>query len=109
MTTQATSTTIGAQLTARAERVMPGPSLGTFLMPEGLPFVAARGAGSKLYDVDGNAVIDYVLGSGPLILGHAHPAVVAAVARQAALGSQFYAPHQPGVPLARRNVEAGPP
>jgi glutamate-1-semialdehyde 2,1-aminomutase len=108
MATETTPTTIGAQLTARAERVMPGPSLGTFLMPEGRPFVAARGAGSKLYDVDGNAVIDYVLGSGPLILGHAHPAVVAAVARQAALGSQFYALNEPVIQLAERIVEAAP-
>ena len=108
MATGTTPRTIGAQLTARAERVMPGPSLGTFLMPEGRPFVAARGAGGKLYDVDGNAVIDYVLGSGPLILGHAHPAVVAAVARQAALGSQFYALNEPVIQLAERIIEAAP-
>ncbi len=100
--------TISAALTARAERVLPGPSLGTFMAPEGRPFVAARGAGSRIYDVDGNEYIDYVLGSGPLILGHAHPAVVAAVGRQAALGAQFYTLNEPIIALAERIVAAVP-
>ncbi|HET8632292.1 MAG TPA: aminotransferase class III-fold pyridoxal phosphate-dependent enzyme [Thermomicrobiales bacterium] len=103
-----TSVGIDAQLTERAARVLPGPSLGTFMMPAGRPFVAARGAGSKIFDVDGNAWIDYVLGSGPLILGHAHPAVVAAVGRQAALGSQFYALNELIIQLAERMVAAIP-
>lgn len=100
--------TRSAELTARAARVFPGPSLGTFTMPPALPFVAAWGAGSTLYDVDGNAWLDYVLGSGPLILGHAHPAVVEAVQRQAARGSQFYTLNEPIVALAERLVEAIP-
>lgn len=97
-----------ATLTARATKVFPGPSLGTFMMPPDHAFVAGRGVGSKVYDVDGQPWIDYVLGSGPLILGHAHPAVVEAVQRQAALGSQFYALNEPIVELAERLIEAIP-
>jgi glutamate-1-semialdehyde 2,1-aminomutase len=100
--------THSAALTERAERVLPGPSLGTFLAPAGQPFVAARGQGSTIYDVDGNAWLDYILGSGPLILGHAHPAVVEAVTRQAALGAQFYALNEPIIELAERIVAAAP-
>lgn len=100
--------TQSAALTARAERVLPGPSLGTFVTAPDRPFVAARGAGSRVWDVDGNEFIDYVLGSGPLILGHAHPAVVAAVTRQAARGAQFYALNEPAIELAERLVEAIP-
>ena len=45
----------------------------------GEPFFVDRAAGSRLWDADGNEYIDYVLSWGPLILGHAHPAVIAAV------------------------------
>lgn len=103
-----TTTSRAEEVTARAARAFPGASLGTFMMPPGQAFVAARGSGSKVYDVDGQPWIDYVLGSGPLILGHAHPAVVDAVRRQAALGSQFYALNEPIVELAERLIAAIP-
>ncbi len=45
----------------------------------GNPLFIAKAKGSKIYDVDGNEYIDYVLSWGPLILGHAHPAVVKAL------------------------------
>ena len=62
-----------------AARTLPGGVLGSSWFPDDLAFVVRRGAGSKLYDVSGREYIDYLMGSGPLILGHAHPAVVAAV------------------------------
>ena len=59
-----------------------------------------------MYDVDGNVYIDYVGSWGPLILGHAHPQVVAAVQQAAADGCSFGAPTERGTPGAtdRRGV-----
>lgn len=56
---------------------------GTFIP---YPFYTERGAGAYLYDVDGNRYLDMVMAFGPVILGHAHPAVTAAVAEQATKG-----------------------
>ena len=58
----------------------------------GTPPFIARGQGSRITDADGNSYIDYVMSWGPLILGHAHPAVVQAVQEQAALGVGYGAP-----------------
>ncbi|MFQ5543764.1 MAG: glutamate-1-semialdehyde 2,1-aminomutase [Nitrospiria bacterium] len=55
----------------------------------GNPLFIERAAGSKVVDVDGNIFIDYLLSWGPMILGHAHPEVVAAVQKRAALGMSF--------------------
>jgi glutamate-1-semialdehyde 2,1-aminomutase len=60
-----------------------------------------RGEGACLVDVDGNRYVDYVLSWGPLILGHAHPAVVEAVARTASRGTSFGAPSPLEIELAR--------
>jgi glutamate-1-semialdehyde 2,1-aminomutase len=71
------------------------------------PFIQ-RAAGSRVYDVDGNAYIDYVGSWGPMILGHAHPQVVAAVQAAAAQGCSFGAPTELEVQLAQRLAEAFP-
>ncbi len=92
---------------ARAAAVLPWGAIGTQL-PAGRAFVATHGAGSKIYDADGAAYLDYVLGSGPLILGHAHPAITAAVTAQAARGSHFYALNAPAIELAEKIVAAVP-
>ncbi|MGC9352435.1 MAG: glutamate-1-semialdehyde 2,1-aminomutase [Mariniphaga sp.] len=55
------------------------------------PFIA-KASGSKVTDIDGNEYIDYVGSWGPMILGHAHPAVVEAIQKTAALGASFGAP-----------------
>src|SRR2546427_397824 len=52
-----------------------------------MPAFIERGKGSRLFDVDGNEYLDYILGFGPIILGHADPAVVNAVKEQATAGS----------------------
>ncbi len=57
------------------------------------PIYVTHGAGSRVFDVDGNEYIDYLLAYGPLVLGHAHPALTAAVARQLDKGSVFGIPH----------------
>jgi glutamate-1-semialdehyde 2,1-aminomutase len=64
------------------------------------PVFVASGAGARLRDVDGNEYVDWVSSWGPLILGHAHPSVVAAVAEAAARGTSFGAPTAAEVELA---------
>ena len=55
------------------------------------PFIA-RGEGAHIFDIDGNEYVDYVLSWGPLVAGHAHPAVVSALADAAARGTSYGAP-----------------
>jgi glutamate-1-semialdehyde 2,1-aminomutase len=96
------------QLLDTANELLPGGILGNFTIPDDLDFVAGWGKGSKIYDVDGNEYIDYVLGSGPLILGHAHPSIVSAVAEQMAKGTTYYALNEPIIKLAQEIVSAVP-
>jgi glutamate-1-semialdehyde 2,1-aminomutase len=97
-----------AEWAGRAARVMPHGAVGVATGARGGAFVAARGEGSKIYDADDNVYIDYVLGSGPLILGHAHPAITEAVIAQARRGSHFYALNEPIIELAEQIVAAVP-
>lgn len=59
-------------------------------MPPDLGFVFSHGQGARFWDVSGNEYIDDCLGSGPLILGHAHDAVVHAATQQAQRGTHFF-------------------
>ena len=68
------------------------------------PVFAARGEGAQLTDVDGNRYVDWMLSWGPLIHGHAHPAIVAAVTRAAAAGTTFGAATPGEVELAEEVV-----
>ncbi len=72
------------------------------------PIFVARGEGAELVDVDGNRYVDWVMSWGPLIAGHAHPEVVAAVAAAAAAGTSFGAPTEAEVDLAAEVVERVP-
>ena len=93
-----------AALFHRAQEIIPGGvnSPVRAWQAVGLtPRSIARGAGARVYDVDGNSYLDYVGSWGPLILGHAAPAVVAAVAAAAALGTSFGAPTPGELELAR--------
>ncbi|HEY7425650.1 MAG TPA: aminotransferase class III-fold pyridoxal phosphate-dependent enzyme [Gemmataceae bacterium] len=96
------------ELLRLAERYLPGACLGMMSLPPELRMVLVRGEGSRVYDAAGHEYLDYMLGSGPLLLGHSHPAVVEAVQRQAALGSTFFALTAPAVRLAEQLVEAVP-
>lgn len=71
------------------------------------PFIA-RGEGAYLYDVDGNRYIDYCLSWGPLILGHAHPAVVAAVQEAATRGTSYGAPTELELEMAKAVIDFYP-
>ena len=109
MTTSTDASDAVAQLLDDAEAIFPGRSTGSYAVPEWMKgMVVARGEGSRLYGMDGTPYLDYILGSGPMVLGHAHPAVVAAVQRQAALGSTFYALNEPVIRLGRAIVDAVP-
>jgi glutamate-1-semialdehyde 2,1-aminomutase len=72
------------------------------------PLFVARGAGAELWDVDGNRYVDYVCSWGPLICGHAHPAVIEAVTAAAARGTSYGAPTEAEVELAAEVVARVP-
>ncbi len=72
------------------------------------PIFIASGAGSRLTDVDGNDYVDWVCSWGPLVLGHAHPDVVAAVADAAARGTTYGAPTEGEVRLAAEIADRMP-
>lgn len=91
-----------------AHELMHGTVAGQFTLPDELTVVAARGLGSHLFDLNGRRYIDYMLGSGPVLLGHAHPEVVAAISEQAARGSTFYVLNSATIELAHRITEVMP-
>ena len=72
----------------------------------GVPFLTQRAKGSRLWDVDGNEYIDYVGSWGPMILGHAHPAVLSAIHKAADKGASFGVPTLAETELAARIVGA---
>jgi glutamate-1-semialdehyde 2,1-aminomutase len=91
-----------------ARDLIPGGSPTAVPQPDGELRIIARGFGSRVWDLKGTEYIDYLLGSGPMILGHSHPAVVDAVKRQAELGTSFYGPTESLIALAARMVELIP-
>ena len=99
------SDSVSTSLFERAEKIIPGgvnSPVRAFRAVGGNPIFIARAAGSKVVGADGAAYIDYVGSWGPAILGHAHPAVVAAVQRAAADGLSFGAPTELEVRFAER-------
>ncbi|MBI2165102.1 MAG: aspartate aminotransferase family protein [Chloroflexi bacterium] len=97
-----------ADLVARAFRVLPGGTLGNTYLPQDEAVLVARGKGSHVWDVSGNEYVDYLLGSGPMVLGHAHPAVVQAARDQMDRGSTFFATNEIALYLAEELVKAIP-
>ncbi|TAM86725.1 MAG: glutamate-1-semialdehyde-2,1-aminomutase [Jatrophihabitans sp.] len=101
-------TALSQSLFARATAVIPGgvnSPVRAFGAVGGTPRFVASGAGAYVTDADGNSYVDLVGSWGPMILGHAHPAVVAAVAEAAAAGLSFGAPTEREVELAELIVE----
>jgi glutamate-1-semialdehyde 2,1-aminomutase len=91
------------QLFERAQQHIPGgvnSPVRAFRSVGGTPRFIAAGAGARVTDADGQSYLDYVGSWGPLILGHAHPQVVAAVQRAAASGLSFGAPTESEVEMA---------
>lgn len=92
------------KLFAEAQMLLPGgvnSPVRAFRAVGGQPLFIERGEGAYLLDVDGNRYIDYVLSWGPLILGHAHPQVAAALADALIKGTSYGAPCPAEVELAR--------
>src|SRR5207302_5745982 len=95
----------------RASRVIPGgvnSPARAFGAVGGDPLFIARGEGPYLYDIDGHRYLDYVGSWGPLILGHAHPRVVEAVAAAMRDGASFGAPTERESELAELIIDAVP-
>ncbi|WP_170327290.1 aspartate aminotransferase family protein [Ruegeria arenilitoris] len=89
---------------ARANEVLPAGGFGNF--DPGI--IIARGEGSHVWDEDGNEYIDYLIGSGPMLLGHGHPEVMEAVLEQLPRGMTFFANNSKGIELAEAIVDAVP-
>src|SRR5262245_6890536 len=103
--------TLSDSLFDKARQIIPGgvnSPVRAFRAAGGHPIFFARGQGAMLYDVDGNAYIDYVGSWGPLILGHAEPSIVREVQSAAADGTSFGAPNPHEIELARLVVDAVP-
>jgi glutamate-1-semialdehyde 2,1-aminomutase len=107
----AQATAASEQLFAAAQRILPGgvnSPVRAFKGVGGTPRFIVRGEGPSLIDADGNQYVDLVLSWGPLILGHAHPAVVAAVVDAVRRGTSFGAPTELELRLAERVVATFP-
>lgn len=107
----AMSTPRSDALYERACRVIPGgvsSPVRAFRAVGGTPLFMERGAGARIFDVDGREYLDLVCSWGPLIAGHAHPAVVAAISGALARGTTFGAPCAAEVELAERVTAAYP-
>jgi len=102
---------LSRELQQRAERFMPGgvnSPVRAFRAVGGEPPMIVRGEGSRMYDADGNAYIDYVLSWGPLMLGHCAPEVVESVVEAARKGTSFGASTPAEADLAEAVIDAFP-
>ena len=88
----------------QARRVMPGGSFGN-LPPE---LMIREGRAGRVWDEEGREYVDYLLGSGPMFIGHAHPDVTAAVQAQIPLGTTYFTNNRHGIQLAEEIVAAVP-
>ncbi|NRQ55637.1 MULTISPECIES: glutamate-1-semialdehyde 2,1-aminomutase [unclassified Brevibacillus] len=99
------------RLFAEAQHYIPGgvnSPVRAFKSVGGNPVYIEKGEGSRIFDVDGNSYIDYIGSWGPLILGHAHPRVLAAITEVAALGTSFGAPTERETEMAKLVCELVP-
>ena len=85
-----------------AQRVLPAGSFGN--LPGDI--VIREGRGGRVWDVSGNEYVDFLLGSGPMFIGHCHPEVIAAVQAQMPRGTTFFANNEHGIRLAEAIVDA---
>ncbi len=104
-------TSRSTQLFQEAQQLIPGgvnSPVRAFRSVGGQPRFIARAKGARLYDVDGNSYLDYVLSWGPMILGHAAPSVIGAIKKAAGRGTSYGAPTELEVLLAREIRSAFP-
>ena len=86
----------------RANAVLPAGGFGNF--DPGI--IIREGRGSRVWDEDGNEYVDYLIGSGPMLLGHGHPEVLDAVSEQLPRGLTFFANNAAGIELAEQICDA---
>ncbi len=91
-------------LVAEARQVLPGGSFGN--MPAEV--ILRDGKGGRIWDESGKEYVDFLLGSGPMFIGHAHPDVTAAIQSQVPLGTTFFANNRHGIALAEAICDAVP-
>jgi glutamate-1-semialdehyde 2,1-aminomutase len=91
-------------LVVEAKRVLPGGSFGN--MPAEV--ILRDGKGGRIWDENGKEYVDFLLGSGPMFIGHGHPEVTAAIQSQVPLGTTFFGNNRHGIELARAIVDAVP-
>lgn len=96
------------ELLEKAARYLPGGGSGNTNFPDSVNFLAREGRGSRVWDVSGNEYVDWLMGSGPMVLGHAHPAVVEAVVEAVGQGSTFFTTNEKAVLLAEELVNSVP-
>jgi glutamate-1-semialdehyde aminotransferase len=87
-------------LADKAHRVLPGGTFGN----TAAELVIREGRASRVWDENGNEYVDYLLGSGPMLVGHAHPEVNAAAQAQLAKGTTFFANNRQGIDLAAAGI-----
>ena len=92
------------ELIEKAHRYFPAGSLGNLSMD----LVIREGRGGRVWDTSGNEYVDYLLGSGPMLVGHAHPEVTAAVREQLDHGTTFFASNEHAILLGEEIVKAVP-
>ena len=96
--------TSNAEWFERAGQVLPSGGFGNFD-----PSVVIReGKGARVWDEDGREYVDFLIGSGPMILGHGHEEVIEAVVEQVAKGMTFFASNAAGIELAEEICRAVP-
>ncbi len=91
-----------AEWVERARRVLPAGGFGNY--DPGI--VIRSGRGARVWDEDGNEYVDFLIGSGPMMVGHCHPEVVEAVTDQLSRGTTFFANNSSGIELAEVIVDA---
>jgi len=95
---------LAVTLLDKARKVLPGGSFGN--MPAEV--ILREGKGGRIWDESGKEYVDFLLGSGPMFIGHAHPEVTAAIENQVPLGTTFFANNRHGIALAEAIVDAVP-
>ncbi|MDP6897157.1 MAG: aminotransferase class III-fold pyridoxal phosphate-dependent enzyme, partial [Rhodospirillales bacterium] len=100
--TQRAVTDTEAAIAERARNVLPAGGFGNVTFD----IVIREGRGGRAWDESGNEYLDFLLGSGPMLVGHAHPDVTAAVQEQVSKGSTFFVNNETGIQLAEAIVDA---
>jgi glutamate-1-semialdehyde 2,1-aminomutase len=99
-----TDTDVQGAVVETARRVLPGGTFGNYAAE----VVIREGKAGRVWDENGKEYVDFLLGSGPMLVGHAHPEVNAAVEAQLQKGTTFFANNRKGIELAEAIVEAVP-